>query len=107
MAAPPTFTNQARLAKEDGDEVAESAEGDEEVETPDRTAGAEDFLEEQAGGDLCRVLELRCRNCFDCKCQRAFVHFWRFFQSEVQITHQRQSTQYSPTDTKWLRQAGR
>lgn len=61
---PSTLTDDAGLAEEYGEEVAEGAERDEEVEAPDRTARAEDSFEEQAGGYLGRMLELRLRDLF-------------------------------------------
>ena len=99
VAAPSTLPNDARLAQEDSDKVAERAECDEEVEAADRTAGAEDFLEEQAGGDLCRVFELCCRNCWYNFSECAYVHFGGFSEWSAE-THQRQSRQYLPTGTK-------
>ena len=51
------------MTEEHGEEITERAQRNEEVETSDGTARAEDMLEEQAGGYLCRVLELRLRNC--------------------------------------------
>lgn len=52
------------MAEEHGEEVAEGAERDEEVEAPDGTARAEDVFEEQACGYLCRMLEIRLRDCW-------------------------------------------
>lgn len=61
---PSTLTEHTGLAEEHGEEVAEGAERDEEVEAPDGTARAEDVFEEQACGYLCRMLEIRLRDCW-------------------------------------------
>ena len=60
---PSTFANDSRLAEEHSDEVAKCAQGDEKIEAFDSATRAKDLLEEQAGGYLCRLLELRLRNC--------------------------------------------
>lgn len=55
---PAAFADQAGGAEQHGKEVAEGAEGDEEVEAAHGVARAKDAGEEEGGGNLARLAEL-------------------------------------------------